>query len=240
MSCLFFAQQEAYSDVTLACDGQFFAVHKLVLSVCSEYFEDILKKTSCTKPVIVLKDIKHNDLQALLNYMYAGEASVPQTDLSRLIKAAECLRIKGLAVPDESPPPNEKKRNSEEIAKTDEENALKKRKSDLHNSLTSHSSSDIERLSDSDADVLDVREIRAGTILQHGPFRSPALHTIEDNTTNGSPQPLAAQVILHHHQLQEHHITLRHHSLKHPSIQESRNSVHEETIVTHSMPEVRY
>lgn len=44
------------------------------------------------------------DLEALLNYMYLGEVNVLQTDLSRLIKAAECLRIKGLAVPDETPP----------------------------------------------------------------------------------------------------------------------------------------
>ena len=37
--------------------------------------------------------------------MYVGEVNVVQEKLSGLIKAAECLRIKGLAVPDEEPSP---------------------------------------------------------------------------------------------------------------------------------------
>ncbi|MCL4120717.1 UNVERIFIED_CONTAM: hypothetical protein GTU68_020471, partial [Idotea baltica] len=72
-------KMEMYSDVTLACEGKYFSVHKLVLSICSEYFEEILSRTKCQHPVIVLKDIKHNDLEALLNYMYAGEANVAQS-----------------------------------------------------------------------------------------------------------------------------------------------------------------
>ncbi|XP_068248049.1 transcription activator GAGA-like isoform X1 [Palaemon carinicauda] len=103
-------RKELYSDVTIACSGRFFPVHKLVLSVCSEYFEDIFKQTTCKHPIVVLKDILHDDMEALLNYMYAGEANVAQNDLARLIKAAECLRIKGLAVPDEAPVANEGKR----------------------------------------------------------------------------------------------------------------------------------
>ena len=38
--------------------------------------------------------------------MYLGEVNVEQDNLSNLIKAAECLRIKGLAVPDEEPVPS--------------------------------------------------------------------------------------------------------------------------------------
>ncbi|XP_042214790.1 longitudinals lacking protein, isoforms H/M/V-like isoform X3 [Homarus americanus] len=97
--------KQTYSDVTLACGGKFYSVHKFVLSTCSEYFVDIMEKTPCKHPIIVLKDIRHQDLEALLNYMYLGEVNVLQTELGGLIKAAECLRIKGLAVPDESPPP---------------------------------------------------------------------------------------------------------------------------------------
>ncbi|KAK8752168.1 hypothetical protein OTU49_012395 [Cherax quadricarinatus] len=108
-------RKESYCDVTIACDGKFYPVHKLVLSTCSDYFEEIFERTNCKHPVIVLKDIKHADLEALLNYMYVGEVNVLQTDLSGLIKSAECLRIKGLAVPDESPndsdPAQDSKRN---------------------------------------------------------------------------------------------------------------------------------
>ncbi|KAG0722758.1 Longitudinals lacking protein, isoforms A/B/D/L [Chionoecetes opilio] len=94
--------KESYCDVTIACDGKFYPVHKLVLSTCSEYFEQMFERTNCRHPIIVLKDIRKEDLEALLNYMYVGEVNVLQNNLSGLIKAAEGLRIKGLAVPDES------------------------------------------------------------------------------------------------------------------------------------------
>lgn len=42
-------------------------------------------------------------MEALLNYMYAGVVSVSQSDLAQLIRAAELLEIKGLAVPDDPP-----------------------------------------------------------------------------------------------------------------------------------------
>lgn len=48
--------------------------------------------------------MKHTDLEALLDYMYLGEVNVQQGDLVSLIKAAECLRIKGLAESDEESP----------------------------------------------------------------------------------------------------------------------------------------
>ncbi|XP_076045223.1 uncharacterized protein LOC143027676 isoform X3 [Oratosquilla oratoria] len=94
-------QKEIYSDATIACDGKFYPVHKLVLATCSEYFEAMFSRTQCKHPIIVLKDIGHEEVEALLNYMYIGEVNVVQNDLAGLIKAAECLRIKGLAVPDE-------------------------------------------------------------------------------------------------------------------------------------------
>lgn len=98
--------KQAYTDVTLACDGKFYNVHKLVLSTCSDYFSAMFDKTdkTCKSPIIVLKDIKCEDLESLLDYMYLGEVNVRQCDLASLIKSAECLRIKGLAVPDDEPP----------------------------------------------------------------------------------------------------------------------------------------
>ncbi|XP_050697792.1 longitudinals lacking protein, isoforms H/M/V-like isoform X15 [Eriocheir sinensis] len=95
--------KHTYTDATLACEGKFFPVHKLVMSTCSDYFAEIFEKTPCRNPVVVLKDIKRTDLEALLDYMYIGEVDVRQSELAGLIKAAECLRIKGLAVPDEDP-----------------------------------------------------------------------------------------------------------------------------------------
>ncbi|MCL4135977.1 UNVERIFIED_CONTAM: hypothetical protein GTU68_024717, partial [Idotea baltica] len=92
-----------YTDATLAVEGKFYPVHKLVLSTCSEYFSEIFERTPCKCPVIVLKDVRSQDLESLLDYMYLGEVNVNQNDLALLLKTAECLRIKGLAVPDDDP-----------------------------------------------------------------------------------------------------------------------------------------
>lgn len=36
-------EQEEFVDVTLACEGQQVAAHKVVLSACSPYFRSLLK-----------------------------------------------------------------------------------------------------------------------------------------------------------------------------------------------------
>ncbi|XP_076051628.1 uncharacterized protein LOC143031539 isoform X2 [Oratosquilla oratoria] len=94
-----------YSDATLACDGKVYAVHKLVLATCSDFFDEIFEQTPCSNPVIVLNDATAHDIEALLDYMYRGHVNVLQNNLGSLLKTAECLRIKGLAVPEESPSP---------------------------------------------------------------------------------------------------------------------------------------
>lgn len=100
--------QANYTDATIAVEGKFYPVHKLVMSTCSEYFSEIFERTPCKSPVIVLKDVRSQDMDALLDYMYLGEVNVNQNDLASLLKTAECLRIKGLAVPDEDPTKSKK------------------------------------------------------------------------------------------------------------------------------------
>ncbi|RXG54786.1 Zinc finger protein [Armadillidium vulgare] len=106
-------KKDTYCDVTLACDGKFYSSHKLVLSTCSEYFQEMFQRTDCKHPIIVLKDMRSEDLESLLNYMYVGEVNILQEHLSTLIKAAECLKIKGLAVPDD--PPGDKRSNNSDF-----------------------------------------------------------------------------------------------------------------------------
>ncbi|KAG1687793.1 Protein bric-a-brac 2 [Nymphon striatum] len=84
-------------DVTLACDGQNVQAHKLILSACSSFFQEILVKNPCKHPVIILKDMTFNDVKAILQFMYKGEVNVSQDQLSALLKTAEALKIKGLA-----------------------------------------------------------------------------------------------------------------------------------------------
>lgn len=96
-----------FVDVTIACGGKCYSAHKFVLSTCSEYFKQIFTHNSGSNPILFMKDVSSRDIEALLDFMYHGEVNVPQSSLGSLIKTAESLQIKGLAVPDD--PPSSKK-----------------------------------------------------------------------------------------------------------------------------------
>ncbi|KAB7501989.1 Longitudinals lacking protein-like [Armadillidium nasatum] len=91
-----------YTDVTLACEGQLFTVHRLVLASCSQFFDHIFEQTPAENTVIILNEAKAHDIEALLDYMYCGQVDVRQSNLASFIKTAKCLQIKGLACPESS------------------------------------------------------------------------------------------------------------------------------------------
>ncbi|XP_065584947.1 protein tramtrack, beta isoform-like isoform X7 [Artemia franciscana] len=93
---------EHFTDVTLSCDSQSIKCHRLVLSACSSYFETLLLGISHSHPIIILKDVKFHDMQALVKFMYTGEVTVAQPQINSLIKVADMLKVKGLADPDET------------------------------------------------------------------------------------------------------------------------------------------
>lgn len=90
-------EEKSFTDVTLACDGQTCKAHKMVLSACSPYFKALLEENPSKHPIIILKDVPFGHLQAILEYMYAGEVNVSQADLPNFLKTAERLKVKGLA-----------------------------------------------------------------------------------------------------------------------------------------------
>nr|CAD7572642.1 unnamed protein product [Timema californicum] len=48
-------------------------------------------------PIIILKDVPYTHLQAILEFMYAGEVNVSQEQLPAFLKTADRLKVKGLA-----------------------------------------------------------------------------------------------------------------------------------------------
>ncbi|XP_065162277.1 longitudinals lacking protein, isoforms A/B/D/L isoform X4 [Atheta coriaria] len=84
-------------DCTLAAEGKFLNAHKVVLSACSPYFESLLSQNYDKHPIFILKDIKYQELKAMMDYMYRGEVNISQDQLGALLKAAESLQIKGLS-----------------------------------------------------------------------------------------------------------------------------------------------
>ncbi|XP_030765973.1 protein abrupt-like isoform X1 [Sitophilus oryzae] len=89
-------QQADMVDVTLAVDGHFLQAHKVVLSICSPYFKQLFKVNPCKHPIVILKDVCHEDMKDILQFMYMGEVSVLRDNLSSFLRTAEILQVKGL------------------------------------------------------------------------------------------------------------------------------------------------
>ncbi|XP_031629849.1 longitudinals lacking protein, isoforms H/M/V-like isoform X4 [Contarinia nasturtii] len=84
-------------DCTLAAEGKFLKAHKVVLCACSPYFASLLSQQYDKHPIFILKDVKFQELRAMMDYMYRGEVNISQDQLAALLKAAESLQIKGLS-----------------------------------------------------------------------------------------------------------------------------------------------
>ena len=83
-------------DVTLACDDEQIKCHKLILSACSLFFRNILRRNPHQHPLLYLKGVKCVDLESILNFMYHGEVSIAQEQLNSFLAVAEDLQVKGL------------------------------------------------------------------------------------------------------------------------------------------------
>ncbi|KAH8367434.1 hypothetical protein KR200_004546 [Drosophila serrata] len=91
-------------DVTLACDGKLLQAHKIVLAICSPYFQEIFTTNPCQHPIIILKDVSFNIMLELLEFMYQGVVNVKHTELQSFMKIGQLLQIKGLATNSNSSP----------------------------------------------------------------------------------------------------------------------------------------
>jgi len=92
-----------FADLTLvSADDQQVEVHKVVLAASSPFFQKILKKNAHQHPLIYMKGVTSSDLKAVMNYVYYGEANVPQENLNSFLVLADDLELKGLVRRDES------------------------------------------------------------------------------------------------------------------------------------------
>ena len=89
------------TDATLVCEGQTIKAHRLVLSASSGVFRQMFKGNNglfkSGDPVIMMWEIKAEDLKLLINFMYEGQVNVPRDNLSTFLALAERLQVRGLA-----------------------------------------------------------------------------------------------------------------------------------------------
>lgn len=56
----------------------------------------IFQDNPCQHPVIIFRNVKFEDLEALVSFMYKGEVNVEQDALASFLSTAELLEVKGL------------------------------------------------------------------------------------------------------------------------------------------------
>ena len=90
-------EDKEFTDVTLACeDGQQVEAHKVVLIASSPFFLNILKRNKHPHPLIYMKSVKSENLTAMVDFFYHGEANVFQENLDSFLALAEEFQLKGL------------------------------------------------------------------------------------------------------------------------------------------------
>ena len=86
-----------FADVTLVCDdGQQIEAHKVILAALSPFFQNLFKRNRHPHPLIYMRGMKSDDLLAIIDLLYCGEANVYQENLDSFLAIAEDLKLEGL------------------------------------------------------------------------------------------------------------------------------------------------
>ena len=94
-------EDQDLTDVTLACeDGKQVEAHKVILAASSPFFKDVLKRNKHPHPLIYMRGLKSEDMLAIIDFLYFGEANVIQENLDFFLALAKELRLKGLTETD--------------------------------------------------------------------------------------------------------------------------------------------
>jgi len=86
-----------FSDVTLACeDGEQVEAHKVILAASSPFFQNLLRRNKHPHPLVYMRGVKSEDLVAIIDFLYFGEANVYQENIEAFLALAGELELKGL------------------------------------------------------------------------------------------------------------------------------------------------
>ena len=87
-----------FTDVTLVSgDGTLHKAHQIILSSGSGVFMNILQNSKHPQPLIFLKGMKDQNLEAILDYIYFGEVTIPQDNIREFLSEAQEYKLNGIA-----------------------------------------------------------------------------------------------------------------------------------------------
>ncbi len=78
----------------LECEGTVRRCHRMVLASASPYFAGLIDNSECEQPLIVLKGVQSRVADAILEFMYKGEAEVRKDDLNDVVENATYFKIR--------------------------------------------------------------------------------------------------------------------------------------------------
>ena len=163
--------EDLFGDVTLIGDDQKqFTAHKVVLSACSTFFRNILRNSRGQQAniLVCLNDVKSDDINHILDYIYHGQVKVMPTEIDRFLKVANRFELDGL-----------KEYRQEDIPKPTE--TLESIKCDLDDI---ESDTEIATSSESESSISENDEINGSTtktnIRRNMKIEFPEFETMEE------------------------------------------------------------
>lgn len=103
-----------FTDLVICCSGKMFKCHRVVMAAASLYIRDALSAfynnavdgnsggsaggcNNCNTVMILPKEIKMSDMEAILRFIYDGHVEVKVDAIESFLKSARMLNIKGLS-----------------------------------------------------------------------------------------------------------------------------------------------
>lgn len=153
--------ENEFLDVSLTCaDGantKFIKAHRVILCAYSNVFKDILcLHSNETHPILYLKGLSFELLEAMVKFMYQGEVYLSQDKLHSFLNNAKELQIKGLI---ENEDGNNSCQTKNEITKESVGNPITCEQSETvqsNNSCKEDCTTPIEKISKADKAIRDV------------------------------------------------------------------------------------
>merc|ERR1739838_317936 len=102
-----FGSEVHFNDVTLVSDDyKQFPAHKVILSAGSTVLRKLLLiNSSSQNPVLYLKGMRNEELRTILQFLYLGEARIPEDRVNDFMKAAQDLELKDFSYNNSTQPP---------------------------------------------------------------------------------------------------------------------------------------
>ena len=86
-----------FHDVTLVCEeDQQIEAHRIILSACSSVLGSLLKRNKHSHPLIYMRGVKARNLEAIVDFIYHGEANISQGHLDGFLALGYELQLKCL------------------------------------------------------------------------------------------------------------------------------------------------